>query len=95
MSKSSGRDLDTILQDTQRKVLEKHAREAQLTKKYKVEPVQISTVSDMVLHDRFDSEFNQVIKEMEKQQWDKLTNDETTDVFTKLGFVQEPLTEEA
>jgi len=51
------RNLNTILEDTNRRQQQKQAYEATLKKKSMMPKVQINSLSDKMVHDRFDADF--------------------------------------
>jgi hypothetical protein len=51
------RGLIDLVEDTNRRLSSKHRLEQNLSKKFKVDSVQINSTSDVVLHDRYDQDF--------------------------------------
>ena len=59
------RNLNDIMEDTNRKLAQKAKYEENLKKKQKVEyKYQINSTSDKVMHDRFDNDFHEACEEL-------------------------------
>ena len=56
-AKNMQRNLNTILEDTNRRQQQKQAYEATMKKKSIMPKVQINSLSDKMVHDRFDADF--------------------------------------
>lgn len=102
-AKNMQRNLNTILEDTNRRQQQKQAYEATLKKKSMMPKVQINSLSDKMVHDRFDADFQKACFELDIVQQPEDADTYKPDVkigcaqmsqlFLKLGFVS-PIAQE-
>jgi hypothetical protein len=91
------RNFNTILEDTTRRQQQKQTYEANLKKKTTTPKVQINSLSDKMVHDRFDADFQKACYELEIVQVPedadqykpevKIGCAQMSQLFLKLGFV--------
>ena len=92
-SKKINRNMQDILDDTERHMIQKDMLEQNLKRKAKTGDVQINSRSDKVMHDRFDADFNNVCIDLGIIQDDFYSPSTLIDcpqmsqIFLKLGFV--------
>lgn len=102
-AKNLNRTLNTILEDTNRRQQQKQALEAGLKKKTMMPKVQINSLSDKMVHDRFDADFQKACFELDIVQHPEDADTykpnvrigcaQMSQLFLKLGFVS-PIAQE-